>query len=275
MFYMNDHSVRKGKAVATGILGQFIARGVPSMRPVLWGLFVFIICLPMVFVLLIVGAAKYSAMDAFTMTLPTGVRAAVADLTLRNAGYGKDSAMGVDRAIKLDPDSADAWGRRCHLGDDGATGDLPACRRAITLDPSSWNFNGLGSAQEKAKDYCNAEDSYTSAIRASTNDPYSLRNMARAALRCGHTGASVAGFEVAEGLDAKAAADPDEDDDAKDNLLSDRQYLIVVYDRTNQPAKATAICTRLHPDWKTCHCELTETGVKCTDAQGTPSSSKK
>jgi tetratricopeptide (TPR) repeat protein len=244
------------------------------MRPVLWGLFVFIICLPMAFVLLIVAAAKFPAMDAFTMKLPADIRTAVADLTLQNAGYGKDSAKGIDRAIKLDPDSADAWGRRCFLGEDGATGDLPACRRAIALDPSSSNFNGLGSAQEKAKDYCAAEDSYTSAIRASTNDPYSLRNMARAALRCGHAGASVAGFEVAEGLDAKAAADPNEDDDAKDNLLTDRQYLIVLYDRTNQPAKATAICTRLHADWKTCRCELTETDVKCTDAQG-PSSSKK
>jgi tetratricopeptide (TPR) repeat protein len=246
------------------------------MRPVLWGLFVFIVCLPMAFVLLIIAAAKYPAMDAFTMKLPTDVRTAVADLTLRNAGYGKDSAKGVDRAITLDPDNADAWGRRCHLGDDGATGDQAACRRAIALDPSSWNFNGLGSAQERAKDYCAAEDSYTSAIRATTNDPYSLRNMARAALRCGHTGASVAGFEVAEGLDAKAASDPDPDDAdvAKSDLLADRQYLAVVYDQTNQPAKAAAICAKAHPDWKNCHCELTETDVKCTDAQGASSSKK-
>ena len=95
--------------------------------------------------------------------------------------------------------------------------------------------------------------------------------MARAALRCGHTGASVAGFEVAEGLDAKAAADPDEDDDVKSDLLSDREYLSVAYDRTNQPAKATAICAKAHTGWKTCHCELTETGVKCSDTPASPS----
>ena len=55
------------------------------------------------------------------------------------------------------------------------------------------------------------------------------------------------------------------------DLLSDREYLAVAYDRTNQPAKATAICTKAHPDWKTCHCELTETSVKCSNA---PSASK-
>jgi tetratricopeptide (TPR) repeat protein len=243
------------------------------MRPVLWGLLGFIVCLPLAFVLLLVAAARYPAMDAFTMKLPTSLRTAVAELTLRKAGYGKDSAKGIDRALRLDPDNGDAWTRRCHMG---ATVDQEACQRAIRFEPTAWNFNGLGSAQEHAKNYCAAEDSYTSAIRASNNDAFSLRNMARAALHCGHTGASVAGFEVAEGLDAKAASDPDPDDadDAKSDLLADRQYLAVVYDQTNQPAKAAAICAKAHPDWKTCHCELTETDVKCTD-EGVPSSSKK
>jgi tetratricopeptide (TPR) repeat protein len=244
------------------------------MRPVLWGLLGFVACLPLAFVLMIVAAAKYPAMDAFTLNLPASVRTAVAELTLRNAGYGKDSAKGTDRALKLDPESADAWSRRCHGNFDDTKYDQAACRRAIALEPSTWNYNGLGTAQEQAKDYCAAEDAYTSAIRTSSNDATSLRNMARAALRCGHVGASVAGFEVAEGLDAKTAADPEDDGDSKIDLLSDREYLAVAYDKTSQPAKATEVCNKAHPDWKTCHCELTDAAVKCSDSPAFSASSK-
>jgi tetratricopeptide (TPR) repeat protein len=236
------------------------------MRPVLWGLLIVVVCMPLAFVLFLVTAAKYPVLDPFTMKLPSDVRAAVADLTLRKAGVGKDSAKLVNRAIELDPESADAWGRRCHGDDNRATYDQGACRKAIALDPSAWNYSGLGTAQEDAKDFCAAEDSYTSAIKASQNSAYYLRNMARAALRCGHTGAAIAGFEVAEGLDAKAAADPNEDDDVKTDLLSDREYLVVAYDRTTQPAKAAAICAKAHGDWRTCQCVLTDTDVKCSGA---------
>jgi tetratricopeptide (TPR) repeat protein len=244
------------------------------MRSVLWGLLIFVVCLPLTFVLYLIAAAKYPAMDALTKRLPTGTRAAVADLTLRNAGYGKNSVKPVERAIELDPESADAWSRRCHGDGDRATYDMAACRKAIALDPSEWNFSGLGTAQEDAKNFCAAEDSYTSAIKASPNTAEPLRDMARAALRCGHSGASVAGFEVAEGLDAKAAADPDEDDDIKTDLLADREYLIVAYDRTNQPAKAAAICAKAHADWKACHCELTDSAIKCSDARAETASKK-
>jgi tetratricopeptide (TPR) repeat protein len=244
------------------------------MRPVLWGLLGLVVCLPLGLVLLIVAAAKYPAMDNFTLKLPADIQTTVGDLIMQKAGYGKDSTTRIDRALRFDPENADAWTRRCHENVNGTTSDPATCRKAIALQPTAWNFNGLGAAQEKAKDFCAAEDSYTSAIRVATNEAYYLRNMARAALRCGHTGASIAGFEVAEGLDAKAAADPDDDGDTTDNLISDREYLAVVYDRTNQPAKATAVCTKAHTGWKTCRCDLTETGVKCSDAPPTSSSKK-
>jgi tetratricopeptide (TPR) repeat protein len=248
------------------------------MRPVLWGLLGLVVCLPLGLVLLIVAAAKYPAMDNFTLKLPADIQTTVGDLIMQKAGYGKDSTKRIDRALRFDPENADAWTRRCHDNLDGTlngtTPDPATCRRAIALQPTAWNFNGLGAAQEKAKDFCAAEDSYTSAIKGAQNDAYFLRNMARAALRCGHPASSVAGFEVAEGLDAKAAADPDDDGDAKDDLLSDREYLAVAYDRTNQPAKATAVCTKAHTGWKTCRCDLTETGVKCSDAPPASSSKK-
>src|SRR5260370_29136105 len=48
MFYMNAHSARKWYPVTTGILAQCLRSGVSSMRPVLWGLLGFIVCLPLV-----------------------------------------------------------------------------------------------------------------------------------------------------------------------------------------------------------------------------------
>ena len=151
------------------------------------------------------------------------------------------------------------------MADDATKGDEGACRKAIALDPTAWSFNGLGEAQERAGQFCAAEDSYTRAVQDAANDAVYLRNMARAALRCGHSGASVAGFEVAEGLDAKAVANTDEDDDTKDDLLADREYLAVAYDRSNQPEKSAAICVKAHPSWSSCHCELTDKSVECAE----------
>ncbi len=53
------------------------------MRLVLWGLLIFVLCLPMLFVLLLIPAARYPAMDSLTMKLPMGIRRTVAELTLR------------------------------------------------------------------------------------------------------------------------------------------------------------------------------------------------
>jgi tetratricopeptide (TPR) repeat protein len=245
------------------------------MRPVLWGLLVFVLCLPLTFVLYLAAAARYPATDSFTAKLPALVGAAVAQIALRKAPNGKDESTALDRVIRLDPENADAWSWRCHANNNATAADEPACRKAIALGPTAWNFNGLGDAQEHAGEFCAAEDSYTKAVQATANEALYLRNMARAAMRCGHTGASVAGFEVAEGLDAKAAADPDEDEITKDDLLTDREYLAVAYDRSNQPDKAAAMCTKAHPEWKTCHCELTEIGMNCANGQGVSSQSKK
>jgi tetratricopeptide (TPR) repeat protein len=234
------------------------------MRLVLWSLLVFVVCLPLAFVLYLVAAARYPAMDNFTAKLPATVGSAVSEITLRRAGFGKDEEQAVNRALRLDPESADAWSRLCHLNDD-ADGDEVACRKATALRPTAWNFNGLGAAQERAGEFCAAEESYTISIQQTSNSALFLRNMGRAALRCGHPGASVAGFEVAEGLDAKAAADPDDDDETKPYLLADREYLAVAYDRTKQPEKAVAVCLKAHSDWKSCHCELTDRDVKCSE----------
>jgi len=103
------------------------------MRPVLWGLLGFVLCLPLALVLLIIAAAKYPAMDTLTIKLPAELRTTVAELTLRNAGYGKDSVKEIDRTIRFDPDNADAWSRRCHGNLDKTSYDKAACRKAVSL----------------------------------------------------------------------------------------------------------------------------------------------
>jgi hypothetical protein len=231
-----------------------------------WALLVCILCLPLAFVLYLVAAARYPSMDGFTARLPPVVGSAVSQIALRRAGYGKDDGNAIHRALQLDPESADAWTRLCHLNDD-AGGHEATCRKAVSLSPTAWNFNALGAAQERSGNFCTAEDSYTMSVQKTSNNAFFLRNMARAALRCGHSGASVAGFEVAESLDAKAVSDPDDDDGTKPDLISDREYLSAAYDRTKQPEKATAICLKAHSDWKSCHCELTDKDVKCSNGR--------
>jgi tetratricopeptide (TPR) repeat protein len=236
------------------------------MRPVLWALLVFVVCLPLAFVLYLVVAARYPGMDGFTAKMPAPVGAAVAQIALQRARFSKDEGKVVERAIRLDPESADAWGRRCRFDAfEGATRDPASCRRALHLAPSEWNYNALGAVQERAGDFCAAEDSYTRAVQKGSNDVSFLRNMARAALRCGHPEAGIAGFEVAEGLDAKAAADPDDVEDSKTDLLEDREFLVVAYGRARQPDKAAAMCIKAHSDWKSCHCDLTDKNVKCVE----------
>jgi hypothetical protein len=76
------------------------------MRPVLWGLLVFVLCLPLIFVLYLVAAARYPAMDGFTAKLPSEVGAAVAQIAMRKVRSGKDESTALDRVIRLDPENA-------------------------------------------------------------------------------------------------------------------------------------------------------------------------
>src|ERR1700751_1167898 len=161
--------------LATGILAAFQSRGVLPMRFVLWGLFVFIVCLPLMFVLYLFVAARYPAMDHFTGKLPTTVSSAVSDIILQKAVFGKDERETVNRAIGVDPENADAWTRLCHLSNDAGR-DEAVCRKAVSLSPTAWNFNGLGAAQEHAGDFCGAEDSYTRAIQQTSDSAFYLRN---------------------------------------------------------------------------------------------------
>jgi len=179
----------------------------------------------------------------------------------------------LNRVVKLDPDNSDAWDRRCTFAtekDDPAI-DIATCRRAVQLNQDAWNYDSLGLAQERAGDFCAAEGSFTSAVQKENGkDAGPLRNMGRAAIRCGRTGGGIAGFEMAEAIDAKAVADPEDDGDTKDDLKLDREYLVVVYDRLGEPEKSHAMCAKAHPEWAGCACELDQHGVKCSERAAAP-----
>ena len=256
------------------ILAPINTLGAVTMRPLGWGLLFAALCLPLAFVIFLTQAARHPALDSVTLSLPDSLRTTIADLALRNAGYGKEAPRAIDRILRIDPNNPDAWQRRCAAySDDGVLiGEVAPCKRALALNSSAVNFNNFGLAQQKAKDFCAAEDSFTSAMHRSQNSPYYIRNMSSAAIRCGHPEAATAGFEVVETLDAKSAAEStnnkDDLDKSKADLLADREYLTVSYLRIHQPQKSANACTRAHPEWTTesCHCELTDTTVKCTGA---------
>jgi len=226
-------------------------------------------CTPIAALASLFAAAHFSAMDRLTLAMPMSIRVPVAQIAMDKVGYGKDSTTKIDRVIKLDPENPDAWSRRCGAFDDAdsPTFDpslaLTQCQKALSLQHTEDNFNGLGLAQEALKDYCAAEDSFTHANSlVNARDAYVLRNMGRAALECGHAASSVAIFEVAEETDAKDV----EDDDDKEDLLLDREWLVLANQANHDPAAATAACAKAHPDWKSCHCIPDGTGVKCTNA---------
>jgi len=236
------------------------------MRRVGWALLVVVLCTPLAFTVYLVTAARYPALDRVTLTLPMAIRQPVAGIVMQKAGYGDKSTAAIDRVVRIDPDNGDAWSRRCTATRNKSNPAAASiCATAIRLAPdSAWNYNALGYAQQESKNFCAAEDSFTTAMDKDRNDAYLIRNMSIAAMRCGHLGAAQSGLEVSETLDAKAAADPDDDEDSKDDLVLDREYLAVVYDRTQQPAKATEVCLKAHPTYKPCHCDLTDKSVACT-----------
>ncbi len=231
------------------------------MRRPMWVLLVIAACTPLIFVVMLFVAAHLPLLDRVTARLPAGIRAAVGELALLGAGGGKDSSQVFARVARIDPENPQVLTRLCRetvKGDPGYT--LATCQRAAAMEHSERNLNQLGLAQEKGNDFCAAEESFTQAnSMVNAHDADVLRNLGRAAMKCGHTGASVASFEVAEEVDAK-----DDDDEEGSDLLLDRDWLIMAY-AANHEARASAVmCMKAHPTWKGCQCVADGLGVKCS-----------
>jgi tetratricopeptide (TPR) repeat protein len=253
-----------------------IEAGSLAMKRVWMVLGVVVVCLPMVFVGWLALAARWAKMDVVTMRMPVGMRQLVAQAAESDATWGKEGRAQQERVTRLDPKNSQAWSSRCgsFFGDTKRTADVSTCKVAVSLDGNAGNYNGLGDAQERAGDACGAEESFTRAASedASSNDYAYTESMGRAGLRCGDLPGSRAGLETAlEKAKKNLKGDDDDDDeiaDTKSDMLKDREFLVIVYQKQREPALAKTACSLAHPDWKGCTCEL-ETGgdVKCEDVK--------
>ena len=245
------------------------------MRKLLLSAGIAILCLPMLFVIWLLLASRWSRMDAATMQAPPSLRKTIAEMVLQKADYGKESLPALDRALRLDPQNGDAWSRRCGLPfDEDTAPSLKDCEAAVQFNKGPYDCYRLGRAQDALNNPCTAEDSFTQATSATASNPdYTyIDSMGRAALRCGHLPAGRAGLETAIELEEKSLKDPEDHDDeiadTKKDMLTDREYLIVLYNREHENTLAAEACSATHPDWKSCNCDLDPKGlVACAEGQ--------
>ncbi|WP_263380829.1 hypothetical protein [Granulicella paludicola] len=247
------------------------------MRKVLVVLGVGVLSFPLLFVIWLLLAVRLPKMDALTMQMPMSVRSIVANAAAGEMGWGKGAKPKLERVIRIDPQNASAWTGLCesYFGGPERSADVQTCQKAVTLDPTAGNYNGLGVAQERAGDNCAAEDAYTEAAsKASSSGSYGYtERMGRAALLCGKAYDARAGFEAAIDVEKRQLAAPDADDDEdevadeKQDLLTDREYLIVTANRLSDRKLAETTCSEAHPGWKGCACSLDAKGkVACAEA---------
>ncbi|MGA7158457.1 MAG: hypothetical protein WBY53_16540 [Acidobacteriaceae bacterium] len=245
------------------------------MHKAWWVLGVGVLSLPLLFVSWLMLASRWSKMDAATMQMPDVVRQSVAQLALQKAAWGNDGLLQIQRVLRLDPQNASAWGRRCTEDQtkNDAKADVGACLTAVSLVPSKRNWDELGQAQERAGDECEAENSFTRASANSSADEYfHVESMGRAALRCGDLYGARAGLETAIDLEDKSMKETDRDqddiDDAKADQVGDREYLIVALDRLHETKLSKDACSAARPGWSGCACTLDAKGkVSCAEAK--------
>jgi hypothetical protein len=218
--------------------------------------------LPILSVILLFNAAAFPSMDRLTLALPTAMRKPVAEIAMNRVDAGSPANLHstLDRILRLDPENAEAWSRRCgNISLDDPAAKLQQCQQAVRFARTKANLGGVGVAQEALNDSCTAEESYTEANRiANASDTFLLRNMGRAALTCGHVVSSIAIFQVAEEHDAANSDTGDQD------LTLDREWLVIAHQANHDPKAAAAACTRAHPDWKGCNCFFQANTVTCT-----------
>ena len=255
------------------------------MRYVWFSLLVVAVCTPLVLVSLLFAEAKLPALDRLTLHEPMPVRSTIAEVVMSNAGFGKEAKPKLERASRLDPENPNIWARRCsdltYRDAKSVAQDDPltVCQHAVGLKPSKYGWINFGRAQEKAGDYCKAQDSYSSARNLMTaDDAYVYQSLGRSALLCGHV--DVALIELRQAADthladiAAAKDDEDELDDARASLLTDREWLTFAYAKTRQPELASKECGLAHPDWASCSCHVEEGEIKCAAPDSAKTSRK-
>lgn len=213
---------------------------------------------------MLLGAARLCLLDPLTVRMPHAVRSAVATLAVHENGIGPNA---LNRALRLDPDNAAAWGRRCtaYVGKDAGE-RLDDCRRAVSLRATEANYRAEAAALEETGDPCAAEEAYGRALgdRDTFQRAYVMRDQARTALACGDMNTSLAALKSAEEVDERNASLSEEAaNSGRDGLAADRGYMAVVYDQMHQPQKAQEMCSAANPGYGSCTCQLTGSGLSC------------
>jgi hypothetical protein len=236
---------------------------------------VVVVCLPMLVMGWLLLAARWTKMDALTMRMPIGVRSTIAQIAMQSIQWGKGQRPEFERVNRIDPANADAWSGRCtsYFGESERSADVATCITAVKVDASAATYDGLGDAQQRAGDVCAAEESFTRAasVNSGTHDYEYTERMGRAALRCGHLPSARAGLEVAVQHEdyrlKQEGKDDDEIDDTKTDMLKDREFLVVVYQKLHEDALAKKACAEAHSDWKGCACAVDAKTVTCEEAK--------
>ncbi|HZL26219.1 MAG TPA: hypothetical protein VFC39_06780, partial [Acidobacteriaceae bacterium] len=71
---------------------------------------------------------------------------------------------------------------------------------------------------------------------------------------------------VKKETDFLKGTDEDQLTDVRRDLLKDREFLIVVYQRQHEDVAAADVCSEAHKGWKGCACALGKGGdVNCTE----------
>jgi hypothetical protein len=243
------------------------------MRKFLMGLGIGVLCLPMLFVCWLLAASRWSKMDALTMRAPMAMRGVVASVVLQKAGWGRDAFPMLDRVTRLDPDNADAWGRRCTVYSRGPQpeADVEACVKAVSLQPTPQMYMALGRADERAGKECDAAEAFKTAVRGPVRGYKRTESMGRAALKCGDLVEAREGLETAVSVQAARLMDKTASDSqmtqVKTDQLTDREYLIVTYDGLHEAKVAKHMCSVAHVGWKGCACGMEGGEVVCREGR--------
>jgi hypothetical protein len=230
-----------------------------------------LVCAPMVLSLLLLLAVVWPRMDAVTRHMPKAVRSMVAS-GLLEIHDGPATPLQLQRAKHLDAEAAARYRPPVFwLSAARTPPDMQEMyRQQRETKQAAKELVQKAAALEKAGRECDAEELYTrAASKDSSSEVYEYtEGMGRAGLKCGDLTGARAGLEVAVIKEKNfiKGTDADQLTDVRRDLLKDREFLIVVYQRQHEDVAAADVCSEAHKGWKGCSCALAKGGdVTCTE----------
>jgi len=245
--------------------------GTGSKRALMLGAAV-LICTPMVLSLLLLLAVAWPRMDAVTRHMPQGVRSMVASGIL-SAHNQAATPLQLQRAGRLDAETAAQY-RPPVLSTRHLRGTPLNPKMEALYQQQRDSRKAATDLVQKAADLekngreCDAEELYT---QAATKDPSNYvynytEGMGRSGLRCGDLPGARAGLESAILKEQGLIKGTEEDQLTKvrQDMMVDRQFLVIVYQQEHETVLAKQACSDAHPGATSCTCKLIPNGVSCS-----------